>query len=196
MSIFLKNKNTCLFQQRKSKFNKLFKFNKTQCSDYQLIGDYKAEEEIEIGFINEISAKHNQTIIPENNISENQDFNTVPVPISNTLNKSQTNRVITNISKMQSKKQSQAGFTNRMSKRKSSILSKSIINKNSINISVDQMSPTSDLLLDLYNRGMYDQLNQSHQRGIVKMTEKQKSKLRLLKCGFKNHMDLKVIYGH
>ena len=94
MSILLKNKNTCLFQSRKSKFNKIFKFNKTQCSDYQLIGDNKAEEEIEIDFINEISAKHNKTMIQENTIDipQNQIFNTLPVPESNTLNKSIINR--------------------------------------------------------------------------------------------------------
>ena len=184
MSILLKNKNTCLFQSRKSKFNKIFKFNKTQCSDYQLIGDNKAEEEIEIDFINEISAKHNKTMIQENkiNISQNQIFNTLPVPESNTLNKSIINRkmsTISKISKMQSKKQSLAKFSNKMSRKKSSILSNSLVNKNSIILSQVQMPPASDFLLDLYNRGMYDQLNPSHQRGTVKLTEKQKSKWKL-----------------
>ena len=147
MSILLKNKNTCLFQNRKSKFNKIFKLNKTQCSDYQLTGDDKAEEEIEIDFINEISAKHNKIMSQENiiNVSQNQIFNTLPVPESNNLNNSQINRkmsTISKITKMQSKKQSFAKFSNKMSKKKSSFLSKSLINKNSITLSLDQMPPT------------------------------------------------------
>ena len=180
MSIILKNKSSCLFQNRKSKFNQIFKLNKNRCSDYQIIGDNKLEEEIEIDFINEISAKHNETVIQENNKTQNQLINTIPLSISNNLNKSQHIRKLSNTSKIQIKKQSLSKLSNRMSIKKSSIISNGLINKNSINIIDDnKMPPTLDLLLDLYNKGMYDKTNPSHQHGLVKLTEKQKSKWKL-----------------
>ena len=180
MSIILKNKSSCLFQNRKSKFNQIFKLNKNRCSDYQIIGDNKLEEEIEIDFINEISAKHNEIVIQENNKSQNQLINTIPLSMSNNLYKSQHIRKLSNTSKIQIKKQSISKLSNRMSLKKSSILSNGLINKNSINIIDDnKMPPTLDLLLDLYNKGMYDKTNPSHQHGLVKLTEKQKSKWKL-----------------
>ena len=177
MSILLNGKNTCLFQKRKSKFNQIFKFNKNQCSNYQIIGDNKVEDEIQIDFINEISAKHNEILIPENNTPQNQIVNTLPLSM-NFPNKS-TFRKLSNTSKMQTKKQSISKLSNKLSQRKSSILSKSLINKNSITISDNKMPPALDILLDLYNKGMYDKTNPSHQYGLVKLTEKQKSKWKL-----------------
>ena len=177
MSILLNGKSTCLFQKRKSKFNQIFKFNKNQCSNYQIIGDNKVEDEIQIDFINEISAKHNEILIPENNTPQNQIVNTLPLSM-NLPNKS-TFRKLSNTSKMQTKKQSQSKLSNKLSLRKSSILSKSLINKNSITISDNKMPPALDILLDLYNKGMYDKTNPSHQHGLVKLTEKQKSKWKL-----------------
>ena len=180
MSIILKNKSSCLFQNRKSKFNQIFKLNKNRCSDYQIIGDNKLEEEIEIDFINEISAKHNEIVIQENNKTQNQLINTIPLSMSNNLYKSQHIRKLSNTSKIQIKKQSISKLSNRMSLKKSSILSNGLINKNSINIIDDnKMPPTLDFLLDLYNKGMYDKTNPSHQHGLVKLTEKQKSKWKL-----------------
>ena len=177
MSILLNGKSTCLFQKRKSKFNQIFKFNKNQCSNYQIIGDNKVEDEIQIDFINEISAKHNEILIPENNTPQNQIVNTLPLSM-NLPNKS-TFRKLSNTSKMQTKKQSISKLSNKLSIRKSSIMSKSLINKNSITISDNKMPPALDILLDLYNKGMYDKTNPSHQHGLVKLTEKQKSKWKL-----------------
>ena len=180
MSIILKNKSSCLFQNRKSKFNQIFKLNKNRCSDYQIIGDNKLEEEIEIDFINEISAKHNEIVIQENNKTQNQLINTIPLSMSNNLYKSQHIRKLSNTSKIQIKKQSISKLSNRMSFKKSSIISNGLINKNSITIlDNNKMPPTLDLLLDLYNKGMYDKTNPSHQHGLVKLTEKQKSKWKL-----------------
>ena len=180
MSIILKNKSSCLFQNRKSKFNQIFKLNKNRCSDYQIIGDNKLEEEIEIDFINEISAKHNEIVIQENNKTQNQLINTIPLSMSNNLYESQHIRKLSNTSKIQIKKQSISKLSNRMSIKKSSILSNGLINKNSITIlDNNKMPPTLDLLLDLYNKGMYDKTNPSHQHGLVKLTEKQKSKWKL-----------------
>jgi len=180
MSIILKNKSSCLFQNRKSKFNQIFKLNKNRCSDYQIIGDNKLEEEIEIDFINEISAKHNEIVIQENNKTQNQLINTIPLSMSNNLYESQHIRKLSNTSKIQIKKQSISKLSNRMSIKKSSILSNGLINKNSITIlDNNKMPPTLDFLLDLYNKGMYDKTNPSHQHGLVKLTEKQKSKWKL-----------------
>ena len=178
MSVLLKNNSTCLFQNRKSKLKKIFNFNKVQCSDYQLIGDTKIEEEVKINFINEISTKHN--IILNNSTIKNQINITDPGPITNNTNNNQIIRKSTNISKMKSKKPSTAIISKNNSIRKNSTISNNQIMTNNINIITDnQMPPTTDLLLHLYETGMYDQLNPSHQRGTVKLTEKQKSKWKL-----------------
>ena len=51
MSLILQKNNRCLFESRKQRFGKLFNINKMQCSDYQIIGDDKFEEEFELDFI-------------------------------------------------------------------------------------------------------------------------------------------------
>ena len=179
MSILLKNNSTCLFQNRKSKLKKIFNFNKVQCSDYQLIGDTKIEEEVKINFINEISTKHNKIIL--NNSTINKQINiTNPGQITNNTNNNQIVRKSTNISAMKSKKQSTAIISKHNSIRKNSIISNEQNMTNNINILTNNQMPlTTDLLLHLYETGMYDQLNPSHQRGTVKLTEKQKSKWKL-----------------
>ena len=179
MSVLLKNNSTCLFQNRKSKLKKIFNLSKVQCSDYQLIGDTKIEEEVKINFINEISAKRNSIFL--NNSSLKKQINiTDPGTINNHTNNQQIMRKTTNISKIKSKKPSVAIISKNNTFRKNSTVSKNPIMTNNINIISDnQMPPTTDLLLHLYDKGMYDQLNPSHQRGTVKLTEKQKSKWKL-----------------
>ena len=179
MSIILKNKSSCLFQNRKSKLKKIFNLSKVQCSDYQLIGDTKIEEEVKINFINEISAKRNSIFL--NNSSLKKQINiTDPGTINNHTNNQTITRKTTNISKIKSKKPSVAIISKNNTFRKNSTVSKNPIMTNNINIISDnQMPPTTDLLLHLYDKGMYDQLNPSHQRGTVKLTEKQKSKWKL-----------------
>ena len=179
MSVLLKNNSTCLFQNRKSKLKKIFNLSKVQCSDYQLIGDTKIEEEVKINFINEISAKRNSIFL--NNSSLKKQINiTEPGTINNHTNNQQIMRKTTNISKIKSKKPSVAIISKNNTFRKNSTVSKNPIMTNNINIISDnQMPPTTDLLLHLYDKGMYDQLNSSHQRGTVKLTEKQKSKWKL-----------------
>ena len=179
MSVLLKNNSTCLFQNRKSKLKKIFNLSKVKCSDYQLIGDTKIEEEVKINFINEISAKRNSIFL--NNSSLKKQINiTDPGTINNHTNNQQIMRKTTNISKIKSKKPSVAIISKNNTFRKNSTVSKNPIMTNNINIISDnQMPPTTDLLLHLYDKGMYDQLNPSHQRGTVKLTEKQKSKWKL-----------------
>ena len=180
MSILLKNKGICLFQNRKSKFEKIFNINKKSCFDYQLLGDQKREEEVELNFINQISEIYNNSILQNKNLT-NKANNTISSSTAESQNKKSIIRKSTQISKMLLPKKSIANLSNKMSIRKISNLSQSLMRKSSIinNISPDIMPPTPDLLLKLYNTGMYDQHNPSHQRGNVKLTEKQKSKWKL-----------------
>ena len=152
MSFLMKNNNTCLFQNRTATFKKIFNTNKKNYSDYHLIGDQNILDEVEINFINQISSMHNHEQKNTNLNNQNINNSTPIVPITMTsVNKNE--RKTSNFSE--------------------NLIRKSIIKSNEI------MPPTSDLLLDLYTRGMYDQLNPSNQRGTVKLTEKQKSKWKL-----------------
>lgn len=185
MSISLNNKNTCLFQNRRETFKKIFNTNKRQCSDYHLTGDENAIEDIEFDFINQISSIHNNN--QENINTNNQNFNTISIMPTkkpsftlSTAHQTLNNSIIIN------KKQSNINLSsNKKPKRKSSTFTQNTLNNNNnniindITIQNDDVRPTSDLLLELYNKGMYDQLNPSHQRGTVKLTEKQKSKWKL-----------------
>ena len=55
MALQIKPKNKCLFGNR-SKQLKIFDFqNRRQCLEYQLTGDQKSENEMELDFINTIS---------------------------------------------------------------------------------------------------------------------------------------------
>ena len=178
MSIKLKNKNTCLFQKRKSKFSKIFQIDKKQCSNYQLMGDSKIEEEVEINFINQISVKHNENMNHKKILSQNIQ-NTFPTQIVEPQNQIPINEQTSNIPKMQSKKPSQLIVSKKKSTRKSSMISNNSNQQNTLDTSLDLIKPTPDLLLNLYTKGMYDPLNPSHQTGTVKLTENQKEKWKL-----------------
>ena len=170
----MKNNNTCLFQNRTATFKKIFNTNKKNYSDYHLIGDQNILDEVEINFINQISSMHNHEQKNTNLNNQNINNSTPIVPI--TMTSVNTND---NLPLMKLKEQSLAKLTNKSkNQRKTSNFSENLIRKSIIK-SNEIMPPTSDLLLDLYTRGMYDQLNPSNQRGTVKLTEKQKSKWKL-----------------
>ena len=170
----MKNNNTCLFQNRTATFKKIFNTNKKNYSDYHLIGDQNILDEVEINFINQISSMHNHEQKNTNLNNQNINNSTPIVPI--TMTSVNTND---NLPLMKIKEQSLAKLTNKSkNQRKTSNFSENLIRKSIIK-SNEIMPPTSDLLLDLYTRGMYDQLNPSNQRGTVKLTEKQKSKWKL-----------------
>ena len=174
MSFLMKNNNTCLFQNRTATFKKIFNTNKKNYSDYHLIGDQNILDEVEINFINQISSMHNHEQKNTNLNNQNINNSTPIVPI--TMTSVNTND---NLPLMKLKNQSLAKLTNKSkNQRKTSNFSENLIRKSIIK-SNEIMPPTSDLLLDLYTRGMYDQLNPSNQRGTVKLTEKQKSKWKL-----------------
>ena len=110
MSILLKNKGICLFQNRKSKFEKIFNINKKSCFDYQLLGDQKREEEVELNFINQISENYNNSILQNKNLT-NKAYNTISSSIAEPQNKKSIIRKSTQISKMLLPKKSFANLS-------------------------------------------------------------------------------------
>ena len=167
----MKNNNTCLFQNRTAIFKKIFNINKKNYSDYHLIGDQNILDEVEIDFINQISSMHNNE--QKNTNLNNQNINNSMPIVPITMTSVNTND---NLPLMKTKEKSIAKSIKNNNQRKISNVSENLITKIKSN---EIMPPTSDLLLDLYTRGMYDELNPSNQRGTVKLTEKQKSKWKL-----------------
>ena len=170
MSLILKKNNRCLFESRKQRFGKLFNINKMQCSDYQIIGDDKFEEEFELDFINRISYRQTNNNINNsiNNsiISANQIIKPSALPHEDTPI----------LKKLSSKKFSNSQNMDSIDNFRHNSLIRRL---SSINPPADEMKPTSDLLLKLYEEGMYDPKNPGNQRGTVVLTEKQKSKWKL-----------------
>ena len=180
----MKPKNKCLFANRQSK-NQLFNIHQSKYYIYQLTGDQYPEDEIELDFINSISSRfqnriinneyNSNSIIKENNLKNSSNF-------INNLSLSQMQQT-----PMKSKKQSIANITrnsikeNNLNNRRQSLYSNNPMSRTiSINAGLqNKESPTCDLLLNLYNIGMYDPQNPSHQRGTVALTEKQKEKWNL-----------------
>ena len=170
MSLILQKNNRCLFESRKQRFGKLFNINKMQCSDYQIIGDDKFEEEFELDFINRISYRQTNNNINNsiNNsiISANQIIKPSALPHEDTPTPK----------KLSSKKFSNSQNMDSINNFRHNSLIRRL---SSINPPADEMKPTSDLLLKLYEEGMYDPKNPGNQRGTVVLTEKQKSKWKL-----------------
>lgn len=180
----MKPRNKCLFSNRQSKL-KLFNIHQSKYYIYQLTGDQYPEDELEMDFINNISARfQNRTINNEYNgnsiIRENNLKNSANM--INNLSLSQIQQA-----PMKSKRQSLANITrasikeSKLSNRKQSIYSNNPMSRKiSMNFGTkNQENQESDFLLNLYNLGMYDPKNPSHQRGTVVLTEKQKEKWKL-----------------
>jgi hypothetical protein len=177
MSYQIKSKNQCLFANRKNKL-KLFSFQQKQTfSDYQLIGDIYPEEEMELDFINSISL-----IGQPKYQSNNYIISSLPNDINNSNQNIETpiksrKQSFMNASTRKSIRESQI-MNRKLSMRSNAILSRKV----STNFGIQQdsqISPTSDLLIHLYDKGLYDPKNPMHQRGTVKLTEKQKEKWKL-----------------
>ena len=183
MSYIIKSNNKCLFQNRKKKFQLFHSGQKQTFSNYQLIGDIYPEEEMELDFLNSIS------LIGQNK-SQNNNYLTKSLPNQiqylNTLDNSNQNRETS----IKSRKQSFMNESTRKSFKESSMKSKKLSmrsnNTPSRKVSITpeihqigQMGPTSDLLIHLYDKGLYDPKNPSHQIGTIKLTEKQKEKWKL-----------------
>jgi hypothetical protein len=182
MALQIKHKNKCLFGNR-TKQLKIFDFqNRRQCLEYQLTGDQKSENEMELDFINTISYRVQNS--PVNNLYNSY---SIPRPINN-VNMNLTNNSIKNESiptPMKQKKQSLGNLSRYSIKEKpllnekQSMLSNALSRKMSMRPGLQLSAPTTDLLLKTYDMGLYDPQNPSHQRGTVKLTEKQKEKWNL-----------------
>ena len=172
--------NKCLFANRQSK-NKLFNIHQSKYYIYQLTGDQYPEDEMELDFINAISSRFQNRII-------NNEYNNNSIIRENNFKNSTNlinNLTLSNIQEtpMKSKRQSVTNITrnsisenNKLNNKKQSTYSNNPMTRN---ISMNLGSPSCDLLLNLYNLGMYDPQNPSHQRGTVVLTEKQKEKWKL-----------------
>ena len=183
------NKNSCLFQKRDDTFKKLFNL---KYNNYQLIGDIKSEGEMKIKFLNSIislkALKSSQRKRLNNNIkNNNQRYKTVSSSNmqnnhSNQLSliKSNKERILTmdGINTMNNTMNNTLKSKEDDKKSNASNIKLSS-RKTSVNIELQSNETNCDLLLDLYEKGMYDPQNPSHQRGTVVLNEKQKEKWQL-----------------
>jgi len=184
------NKNRCLFQNRNHTFKKMFNLQQKQYVNYQLTGDQKAEDEMQIDYLN--------TIISIGAIKRSQNNNLIQSSHLRNTNNTFINRFQNiksqqdnQLSVMKSKKQSLSNLskikTMNDKENKNNNIEKSIVSNNlnalsrkiSMNLGIQSMGTPSDFLIKLYEKGMYDPQNPSHQRGTVMLTEKQKDKWKL-----------------
>ena len=184
------NKNRCLFQNRNHTFKKMFNLQQKQYVNYQLTGDQKAEDEMQIDYLN--------TIISIGAIKRSQNNNLIQSSHLRNTNNTFINRFQNiksqqdnQLSVMKSKKQSLSNLsrikTVNDKENKNNNIEKSIVSNNlnalsrkiSMNLGIQSMDTPSDFLIKLYEKGMYDPQNPSHQRGTVMLTEKQKDKWKL-----------------
>ena len=191
MALNKKSKNKCLFENRENKF-KVFNLNNKLYAIYQLPGDQKTEEEMELDFINTISLKFDNTT--KNNYN-NGNLILNPMLINNSnnyinhsINNNNHNNLLSKSSlnppmQMKSNRQSIVGLQNSINHsqiltKKKSIMSihNSIPNKINTDYSFLEDGPNSDLLLQLYEKGMYDPQNPNHKKGTVTLTQTQKEK--------------------
>ena len=197
MSHQIKLKKKCLFENRTHKL-KVFNLEQRQRqyrTNYQIIGDQKSEEQMELNFLNILNTISLKSLTKSQNYRHGNTFNG---QINN--NSIMNNSIQSQMIPMKSKKQSLLNITNYSTKEKEKEKEKENINKlnmkrrssmlsnmnglsrrMSMNAGIhplDQIQ-TSDLLLNLYESGMYDPKNPAHQRGTVKLTDKQKEKWNL-----------------
>ena len=185
-----KNNCSCLFENRSKKFSKIFNLQQRQRSDYLLVGDQKSEDEFHIDFLNNIDYRprnNSQNYIITNSMPRQSNALMVSYTSQNMLKKSQP------IPTMHSKKISLSNMKNSMRKsiqeeekqsNHNTLQNSMISNNNRMTIAptlsvLDPTAPPSDFLLKLYDKGLYDPQNPAHQRGTVKLTEKQKDKWKL-----------------
>ena len=180
MALQINNRNKCLFGNRAKQLKIFDRQHKRQSFVYQLTGDQKFEEELELDFINNISSRFQTSSI--NNLYNGNSI-PGPIPNNNILSNSDQNEY----TPMKERKKSLANISQfnsqekRLSNKKLSLFNSNnnINRKMSIIPGFLEEAPTSDLLLKLYDMGLYDPTNPSHQRGSVKLTEKQKEKWNL-----------------
>lgn len=172
----LRNNNMCLFEKRRRKLGKIFQNKLRQRSNYQLSGDQKSEDEMQIDFLNSIDFKENYT--SHRYSTQSRPYIIAPIRASNPIKKS-LNNISENINRKKVDEEE-----------KQSIISgpKSIKNGSNINMTpivppvlteLDPTAPSADMLLKTYDEGMYDPQNPNHQRGTIVLSEKEKDKWKL-----------------
>ena len=178
-----KDLSKCLFENRGNKLIKLFDLQQRQFREYKIAGDQKQENEFELNFINRISMR-----IPKNSDNFNNSNNRI------SLKKKRLNDSIA-ISQLPTKLENQNNMNSLTNSKNDNLINNTALSRHqskmtnkeersrkqsmNLNTSLQKMSPTSDLLLHLYDMGLYDPQNPAHQRGTVKLTEKQKDKWKL-----------------
>ena len=159
-----RNNNMCLFEKRHRKLDKLFQKQLRQRSNYQLSGDQKSEVEMQIEFLNSIDFKLNSS--QRYSVHNRPNISTpliIDNPIKNDLSKKFQNITREDIQEEQ----------------KQSIISHQKSMTPQILTAIDPTAPSADMLLKLYDEGMYDPKNPDHQRGTVILSEKEKDKWKL-----------------
>ena len=167
--IKLRNNNMCLFEKRHRKLDKLFQKQLRQRSNYQISGDQKSEDEMQIDFLNSIDFKpyyssQRESVQGRPNII-------TPIQKSNHIIDS-LNKNIENTSRnslQEEEKQSNNSSPKNMISKKKSFIPQTL----------DPTAPSADMLLKLYDEGMYDPRNPAHQRGKIVLSEKEKDKWKL-----------------
>ena len=165
----LRNNNMCLFEKRHRKLDKLFQKQLRQRSNYQISGDQKSEDEMQIDFLNSIDFKPYYS--SQRDSVQGRPNIITPIQKSNHLIDS-LNKNIENTSRnslQEEEKQSNNSSPKNMISKKKSFIPQTL----------DPTAPSADMLLKLYDEGMYDPRNPAHQRGKIVLSEKEKDKWKL-----------------
>ena len=167
--IKLRNNNMCLFEKRHRKLDKLFQKQLRQRSNYQISGDQKSEDEMQIDFLNSIDFKPYYS--SQRDSVQGRPNIITPIQKSNHIIDS-LNKNIENTSRnslQEEEKQSNNSSPKNMISKKKSFIPQTL----------DPTAPSADMLLKLYDEGMYDPRNPAHQRGKIILSEKEKDKWKL-----------------
>ena len=167
--IKLRNSNMCLFEKRHRKLDKLFQKQLRQRSNYQISGDQKSEDEMQIDFLNSIDFKPYYS--SQRDSVQGRPNIITPIQKSNHIIDS-LNKNIENTSRnslQEEEKQSNNSSPKNMISKKKSFIPQTL----------DPTAPSADMLLKLYDEGMYDPRNPAHQRGKIILSEKEKDKWKL-----------------
>ena len=167
--IKLRNSNMCLFEKRHRKLDKLFQKQLRQRSNYQISGDQKSEDEMQIDFLNSIDFKPYYS--SQRDSVQGRPNIITPIQKSNHIIDS-LNKNIENTSRnslQEEEKQSNNSSPKNMISKKKSFIPQTL----------DPTAPSADMLLKLYDEGMYDPRNPAHQRGKIVLSEKEKDKWKL-----------------
>ena len=178
-----KNKNRCLFQKRNNTFQKIFNLH---LNNYQLTGDIKSEDEMQLEFLNSIISLRALKNTQKNHFNSQKTYQRNTTISSINMKNTQVSQLLP----MKSKKQSLSNMERRntmntmKSKENEDNNRKNSINSNiglsrTLSLNLQSNETNADLLLGLYEKGMYDPQNPSHQRGTIVLTEKQKEKWKL-----------------